>query len=295
MIEIISNRNETMTPDGGKAIDPQIHVFSTGEEAILANAYLVELPSGLVAIDGTLTVSTSKALRVKLDQIRKPLLAVLVTHGHPDHYNGIANVMGKEKVPLYSTAGVNEVIRKYDEAKEKQWTPMFGKEWPAARLFPDHILKNGESVVFDGVRFTVFDLGPGESHQDSYWMVEGANRYAFIGDEVLNGVHAYVADGHTTQWLKNLERLKVDLAQVKKIFPGYGAAGGLDLLDWQMSYLKHYREAVQTLARGKSSLDDLQKKKLEKEMRKYLPDGRLVFLIALGADAVAEELSQQQP
>lgn len=276
------------------AVDPQIHIFSTGEEAILANAYLVETLSGLVAIDGTLTVSTSKALRDKIDKIHKPLQAVLVTHGHPDHYNGIAKITGNKKIPVIATKGVNEVIRKYDQAKEKQWTPMFGKEWPIKRTFPNKVLNSGESVSFDGLRFTVHELGPGESHNDSYWVMEAANRYAFIGDEVLNGVHAYVTDGHTSQWLKNLEILKVKLAGVKKIFPGHGAAGGLELLDWQIGYLKHYRKTVQDLAQGKPSLNDLQKEKLDQEMRKYLPDGRLVFLITLGADAVASELSQQQ-
>ena len=32
---------------------------------------------------------------------------------------------------------------------------------------------------------------------------------------VLHNVHAYVSDGHTTAWLKNIERLKKELSDVE--------------------------------------------------------------------------------
>jgi glyoxylase-like metal-dependent hydrolase (beta-lactamase superfamily II) len=291
MSEEISKKNETATNNEKAAANPRIHIFPSREEAILANAYLVETASGVVAIDGTLTVSTSRALRDKFTNIGKPLYAVLVTHGHPDHYNGIATLISGSQVPVIATGGVNAVIRQYDEAKVKQWTPLFGTEWPENRIFPNKILQSGESVSFDGVKFTVHDLGPGESHADSYWIMEASDQFAFIGDVVLNGVHAYVADGHTTLWLQNLKKLKKELAKAKLLFPGHGPAGGLEILDWQTSYLNHYRDTVGRLAGGKKELSDSQKKELEDEMRKFLPDGRLTFLIAMGANAVAAELN----
>lgn len=80
--------------------DPVIHTFAAGSEALLVNSYLVETDSGVVAIDGSLTVSASTALHGLLRKIGKPLLAVLITHGHPDHYNGIANLTANDQVPV---------------------------------------------------------------------------------------------------------------------------------------------------------------------------------------------------
>src|SRR5215831_17790916 len=71
---------------------PRVHVYQSGEAGIFANAYLVETPRSVVAIDTTLSNTDSKALRAKLDALGKPLVAVLLTHGHPDHYNGITNL-----------------------------------------------------------------------------------------------------------------------------------------------------------------------------------------------------------
>jgi glyoxylase-like metal-dependent hydrolase (beta-lactamase superfamily II) len=57
----------------------------SGEGGIFANAYFIETANGVVAIDLTLTVNESKALKASLDSLNKPLLAVLLTHPHPDH------------------------------------------------------------------------------------------------------------------------------------------------------------------------------------------------------------------
>jgi len=63
----------------------RIHTYVSSELGILANAYLIETRDGVVAIDATLTVSDAEKLRALLDSFNRPLLAVLITHGHPDH------------------------------------------------------------------------------------------------------------------------------------------------------------------------------------------------------------------
>lgn len=128
---------------------------------------------GMIAVDATLTESSSKALRAKLDSLHKPLLAILLTHGHPDHYNGVTNLVAGRPVPILATAGVDSVIRANDAAKDGQWRPVFKDEWPARRTFPTRIVPDGESVTFDGVTVTAHELGPGESHADAYWLLAG--------------------------------------------------------------------------------------------------------------------------
>jgi glyoxylase-like metal-dependent hydrolase (beta-lactamase superfamily II) len=267
----------------------EVHRYASGAPGIFANAYLVETAHGVVAIDATLTESDSKALRARLDSLNKPLRAVLLTHGHPDHYNGVTNLLQGAPVPVVATAGVDKVIRESDAAKELQWKPTFGAEWPARRTFPTRTVRDGESLAFDGVSFTVHDLGPGESHSDSIWIATGSLRAAFIGDVVLNGVHAYVSDGHTSEWLRNLVRVRV-LSAGSPVYPGHGEPGAAGLLSWQREYLVRYRKEVAALANGRASLTDAEKATLATRMKEQLATDRLEFLIGLGADAVALEL-----
>lgn len=57
----------------------------------------------MVAVDALLTVPDATALRARVDELGKPLRAVLLTHGHPDHYNGVRVPVGEDEVPVYST------------------------------------------------------------------------------------------------------------------------------------------------------------------------------------------------
>ena len=271
---------------------PRVHVYQSGEGGIFANAYLVETAHGVVAIDSTLTNSDSNALRAKLAALNKPLLAVLLTHGHPDHYNGVTNLLAGQHIPVVATRAVGEVIARDDAAKEKQWRPVFKDEWPLVRTFPNQAIGDGKSVSFDGAVFTVHDLGPGESHADSIWVLTAPNtRVAFIGDVVLNGVHAFLSDGHSGLWLRNIERVRKLTRDASRLYPGHGDAGGQELLDEQRDYLMAYRKNVVELAQGKPTLDDAQKAQLEQRMLAFRNTTRLQFLIKLGADPVARDLA----
>src|SRR5207245_1926581 len=143
-------------------------------------------------------------------------------------------------------------------AEGAQAQPRFGDGGPAQRPFPSRIVRDGGSVTFDGATFFVHALGPGESYNDSYWVLQGRRGTrrnpgtpgaAFIGDVVLNGVHAYMADGHTAGWLANIERVRDALAPDMAVYPGHGDPGGPDMLVWESSYLTTYRSAVAMLAR----------------------------------------------
>ncbi|HZH02294.1 MAG TPA: MBL fold metallo-hydrolase [Myxococcaceae bacterium] len=276
-----------------EAPSPTIHTVTGSVKGILANAYLVEGATGVVAVDSALTLTDAKEVRRRLDALGKPLLAVLVTHGHPDHYNGVAILVeGRPETPVYAAAAVARVIRDSDAAKEAQWKPVFGAEWPGERRFPERELSDGESVVLDGYRWTLRSVGPGESHADAYWIFNaGGEKQAFIGDIVLHGVHAYVSDGHTGAWLRTLQRLESELSGFKTLFPGHGAAGDLALLGWQAGYLNTYRAEVERLRKGGGDLSETDTQSLAEIMRARYPGAGLEFLIALGADAVASELA----
>ena len=80
---------------------------------------------------------TPAAFRARLDALHKPLLAVLVTHGHPDHFNGVVElVRGQGDVPIYATPEGKAVIDEVAEPKRAQWSPTYGDEWPTRDRLP---------------------------------------------------------------------------------------------------------------------------------------------------------------
>lgn len=279
------------TTPPASAPPPPIERVASPAEGIFANAYLIETPDGVIAIDATLRVSDAKALRARIDAIGKPLLGVLLTHGHPDHYNGAGIVAGG--APVIATREVDGVIRAHDAAKEQQWKPMFGAEWPERRAFPTRTVADGEAVALGGLVLRPHAVGAAESHADSYWTIDGAPGAVFVGDLVFPGMHAYVSDGHTRAWIDALAALERALPAGATLYPGHGAPGGPELLAAQRSYLEALRGEVARLSPKGAPLDEAAKAELVAAMKRHQPSDALVFLVGLGADAVAAEVAAE--
>jgi glyoxylase-like metal-dependent hydrolase (beta-lactamase superfamily II) len=269
----------------------QIHTHVSGEQGLFANAYLVETAHGVVVIDATLTRSESRALRARVEALGKPLLAIFLTHAHPDHVAGVTALVGKAPIPIVALASVERLMRATEATKRAQWGPVYQDEWIGQWTYPTQLVHDRDRVTFDGVTYRVYELGPGgDCDANSLWVLETGPKAAFIGDLVFNGTHAYTADNHLLAWLANLELVRPLLADVPTLYPGHGQPGGLDLLDAQRDYLLVYCAAVKELAAGRPALSEGAKGQLVARMRRVRPGAGLTFLIGLGADVVAAEL-----
>jgi glyoxylase-like metal-dependent hydrolase (beta-lactamase superfamily II) len=235
---------------------PVVHTYRAAESGLDVNSYLIEGESGVAVVDTSLLASDIEALRARLRALRKPLLAILVTHAHPDHFNGVLGLVQDREVPVYATAGVGR-------------------------------------VQLDELSFTVREVGPAESHADSYLLlaVPGSATIAFSGDLAFHGTHPYTADGHSGAWLAALDALGGELAGIGTLYPGHGGPADLGLLADQRRYLMYYRELIRRLSGGEPRLSEAAKSELSAALQAFLPDAPLAWMIELGADAVAAELA----
>ena len=237
---------------------PVVHTYRAADPGLYVNSYLVEGESGIVVVDTNLLVSDVEALRARLRALKKPLLAILVTHAHP-----------------------------------AQWSPVYGPEWPAETYFPNTLLADEATVQLGELSFTVREIGPAESHADSYFVLtaNGGTAVAFTGDLAFHGTHPFTADGHSGSWLAALDALTGELAGIGTLYPGHGDPAGPGLLADQRRYLLYYRELIRRLSGGEPKLSEAAKAELSTAIQAFLPDAPLTWMIDLGADAVAAELA----
>jgi glyoxylase-like metal-dependent hydrolase (beta-lactamase superfamily II) len=261
------------------------HPGSAGDTPV--NAYILEGRDGCVVVDSLLAVSDARALRERVEALAVPLRGVVITHAHPDHYGGLAELLHGLDVPAYATAGVAAVIERDDALKETILRPMFGDEWAAQRRFPDAIAADGEVVDAGGVALRVTDLGPGESPHDSIWQLVEDRRIVFSADVAYDRHHGYLADGFHAEWLANIARLRRELPGGATLHPGHGEPCGIEVLDWQQGYIETLLSAV---AGADWSDREAAHAAISASMHAYLPSDALAFLMELSIEPLAAQL-----
>jgi glyoxylase-like metal-dependent hydrolase (beta-lactamase superfamily II) len=164
---------------------------------------------------------------------------------------------------------------------------MLAAEWPTKRPFPTQVVRDGDRVTFDGVVFTVVDLGPGESPHDSLWLIEGHDEGVFVGDLVYNHMHAYLLDGYYQAWLKNLDRFRNQFKAGTRLYMGHGEPASTELLDWQAAYIQTFVNAVQA---ARDSEPESRQQQVTDKMKAFLPSDDLLFLMQLSIEPMAAKL-----
>jgi glyoxylase-like metal-dependent hydrolase (beta-lactamase superfamily II) len=271
---------------------PIIHQHTSPAGGALVNAYLVEGENGVVAVDSMLTVTDSRMLRQRLEELGKPLLAVLLTHSHPDHYGGLTELVAGDDVPILAHSGVREVIRRDDPVKEGILRPMFGDEWPRRRTFPNTVVDEGDTVAFDDLSFTIIDLGPSESPYDSPWLLGADERTVFLGDQVYDHMHCFLGDGFFREWLANIDSLRARFPADAVLYIGHGGPVDAAAWDWQRGYIETFIGALES---SDWSDPDRAKAAVVDAMHAYLPAEELSFLMELSVEPVAAKLGLLEP
>jgi glyoxylase-like metal-dependent hydrolase (beta-lactamase superfamily II) len=255
------------------------------------NAFIIETANELVIVDTTLTMSDSKALRRKADELKKSIAGIILTHGHPDHVAGTYNIAPEGDVPIYSLSSVKKLMEETEQAKHKQWSSIFGSEWIPKWIYPSEIVKDGDTVKIADLQFNVLDIGSGgDCDANSIWLLDEESNVAFIGDFIYSNNHTYMNDGSILRWLANLERYSPILKKFLTYYVGHGPSCDFSAISKQREYFLTYCSNVLKITEGTGIFNDDTRKIFEQEMISAFPNYGCQFMIALSADRVGSEL-----
>ncbi|CAN5787810.1 N/A [soil metagenome] len=259
-------------------------------DVMKVNSFLVDAPDGLLLIDGQLTLTDAATVRRAIGATGVELTAAIVTHPHPDHYAGLAAIIGDADVPVYATAAVDEVMRRDDAIKHEIVGQLMGEEWPVQRRFADVHVVPGRVARLAGLDIDVVEIGPAESHVDTLWRLDTGD--VFIGDLAYHDHHAYLADGHWKHWLAALTRLESELADDCVLHVGHGASGAVSLLAAQRRYVEEFVGAIES---HRDAVDAGDHQPVVDAMRGLVTNDDLLFLMELSIAPVLATLTETAP
>ncbi|MFD8706269.1 MBL fold metallo-hydrolase [Kitasatospora sp. NPDC059648] len=230
--------------DAGRTARPlEVAVFTGPESAFFTTSTLILGERTAILVDAQLTRSAGRELAEWVAGKGRRLLAVVITHQHPDHYFGAEEVLRLfPDAQLLAAPAVVEGIRRTVAAKVAQWKPVYGDDIPDRPLVPAPLLP--QPLMLDRQVIPVLLLGQADCGESTVVHVPGI-RTVIAGDFVCNGTHLWTADttpAQRTTWGHNLDRI-ADLG-VDRVIAGHRAPEQGDdaarVLAFTAEYLKDF-------------------------------------------------------
>ena len=183
------------------------------------NTFVVGDGSGCVVIDPGVDDAAHLAAVATAGMLLGGIAGIIVTHGHPDHVGGAAELAARTGAPVLAMSRAAEGV-------------------PCA----DVVLTDGEEIVAGSQRLTVLAT-PGHRF-DHCCLWHAPSGIVFVGDLLAGSGTVVIAppEGDMQAYLISLERLRA--LPITRIWPGHGAA----IDDPQVridSYITHRQEREQ--------------------------------------------------
>jgi glyoxylase-like metal-dependent hydrolase (beta-lactamase superfamily II) len=227
--------------------------FPTPEnQGMMCNLTFVDTPKGLVAVDTGASVQIGEmAVRQLKKTLKKPVIAIINTHYHGDHFLGNqAFVEAYGEMPIHAHAGTIEQIKGMEgntwRRLMEQWTNQatLGTKVVAPNVGVDH----GQELKFGDVVLRLHHYGKAHTPSDICVEVVG-DGLTCVGDVAMNGRIANMDDGSYVGTLKAYEALEKN-TKTKIWLPGHGEAGA-GVLQWNRElFAGIYESCVKAVEAG---------------------------------------------
>ncbi|MDX3799173.1 MBL fold metallo-hydrolase [Streptomyces sp. AK04-3B] len=210
----------------------RIHSYMSPADTFHATTQLIETPARIVAIDAQLNPAYADEAAAYARGLGKPIDRLIVTHAHPDHYNGAASF----DAPVHVLPRVREQIAARPAGKLPS-----GLVVPATDLTPSTDITPGTEVI-DGVPF-VFEAVSGGEAADQLVVKLPDQGVLVAQDLVYHDVHLYLGNNDVTGWQQLVDALAAE-SGCDTILAGHGLPAGPEVYEEIRGYLADARELL---------------------------------------------------
>lgn len=227
---------------------------SVENQGFMNNPTFVLTPGGVVVIDPGASVQSGEMV---LRQIRKvtpqPVIAVLNTHMHGDHWLG--NQALQQAYPTVAIYGHPDMRARVAAGVGEQWRQLMLRVTHQATVgtelvFPNRSTNDAEVLELGGIEFHIIHTGL--AHTPNDLMVEiPSEDVLLLGDNVLYKRLGQMDDGNFQGNLRAITRALQSHSQL--FIPGHGPTGGREIAVAYQGYLSTLYQSVTRLFKADMS------------------------------------------
>ena len=235
---------------------------SRENQGFMSNAGFVVGSEGIAVFDTLATPVLGAAMLAAIRAISdKPILYIVTSHYHADHFYGLQAFVGSGAQKLAHSAGQHylgsEEARRRLEQRRVALSPWVDENTTlvAADRWLEFEATNTYSLSLGDLTLEVVDVSG--SHSDSdimLYVVE--SKVLFAGDLFATGRIPFVAGADTSRWLEVIDLLKATDASI--VVPGHGEASTDVAMDLALTenYLRYLRSSMQEAVDQLQSFDE---------------------------------------
>jgi glyoxylase-like metal-dependent hydrolase (beta-lactamase superfamily II) len=254
-----------------------IKVFTSTDDQFWTNSVMIEGVHEVMLVDAQLTKTNADRVLQEIQETRKPLSIIYITHEHADHFLGLE--VFKEAYPsvriIAGSAVLPRILKVYQEKIDK-WKQLLGSD-AATHVVPIEPF-DGNVIRFETTRIEVLKDIQGDTNANTMLWIPG-QRLLIAGDVVFNDMHVYTAETDSkarVKWLSSLKTIRA--LQPSVVIPGHSKVGAPVDASTAVAFTETYLLAFEEELTKATDPDSL-----IKAMKERFPAADLFLAIERGA------------
>jgi glyoxylase-like metal-dependent hydrolase (beta-lactamase superfamily II) len=214
-----------------------------------------------VLVDAFMTDKQANELADWVAANGKNLTTIYVTHGHGDHWFGIATLL--ERFPnarAVATPDVVKVMRQHasPEILEKVWKVSFPGQIPERLLIAEEL--KGNVIDLEGDELVAVELGHSDTDHTTCLNVPSIG-LVVAGDAAYNDVHLYLAESNAKsrrQWIAALD--KIESLNPRAVIASHKRPGRADspqIIEETRQYIRDFDQLAETTTTAQELYDKM--------------------------------------
>ncbi len=224
-----------------------IKVFTSPDDQFWVNSVIIEGTHEVMLVDAQLTKTNAEKVLQQIEETKKPLSTIYITHAHADHFLGLE--VFKEAYPgvrIIATSAVVDRINIVYQEKIDKWKKILGTGATSHAVAIEKV--DGNFIEFESLRIELLKDVQGDTDENTMLWIPG-QRILISGDVLFNGMHVYTAETDSKargKWLNSLNKIRELKPLV--VVPGHSKVGApLDAstaMDFTENYLLVFEEEL---------------------------------------------------